>query len=117
MLHPKLVLILKDVLSEFSVSATSSPVLKRHGIFYTYVILEVTENEPLYNTDIHRILSYTKLVKDFMYINHIQLHAFNSGVYKTTHEHTHTHIHTRTQAYIFEGNYINDWNFLKLKAK
>ena len=53
MLHLKLVLLLTDVLQSYlsaSVSASASPMLKRHGVFYTFTILEVMWYESLYNS-------------------------------------------------------------------
>ena len=55
MLRPRLVLLLTDVLSELSLFFSfyfRFPVLKRHGVFYTSAISEVTWYEPLYNNSV-----------------------------------------------------------------
>ena len=67
-LHPKLVLLLTDVLSELSLCfsfcvCSCFTVLKRHGIFYTSAIPEVTWYEPLYSkTQCWVWTSYTTFV-------------------------------------------------------
>ena len=72
-LRPKFVLVLTDVHSEVSLcfyfyfSFCFSPCFKRHGVFYTSAIPEVTWNEPLYNRSWHqkRTVYNSNIYKEF----------------------------------------------------
>ena len=59
MLRPKLVLLLMDILQNL--------VLKKHDVFYTSVILEVTWYEPLYNIYIYKLATVMWATRRFLF--------------------------------------------------
>ena len=66
MLRPKLVLLLTDVLSELSLCFSFCfrlSMLKRHEVFYTSAIPEVTWYEPLYNNNNNKNNNLWKIIE------------------------------------------------------